>query len=1185
MIDNPYSSVPASSAGDKGLRVTVGDILHAGFEDPVFREVAEKFSSGKGSSRFNLTGMPESMKAYLTAALATKLNRPAVILVADELVARRLQADLSAFFEKEVLILREREQSLADVDASSRGAEIVRIRTLRKLLDGDCAAVVVTAGALANRLMPATDFRKAELVVTQATRVSPEDLAMRLSGNGYERVRSVEAEGEFSRRGDILDVFPVGCERPIRISFFDDEVDGIKSFDLETQRSVETLRTVRVDIAREILVPENRRQMIAGQIAEAGETARAAAFSRGASRDVCEKLLRIAQQDAERVSEGMLFAGPERWIRLIYRKNDTVLGYAKSGGALLIVDELIQIRKRTDAGLADFMQRFSSMLEKGQILPVSEDIYIKSSEWMVELDRSTEAVTFSTLPTVGNGLPNAERREIFGRACDSFRGHEEHLAGLISERNKQRKRTVIMAGTGARTDRLRAFLFEREAFAPLLEPTLPSGFEYPAAELMIAGLQDIFGIDRPLRRKRAQGIRIDLFSDLVPGELVVHDVHGIGRYDGIVNLKSGTTRRDYLKITYASDDSLYIPMGSLDSIQKYVGTEGRAPKLSRLGGQDWNRMKERAQTSIKKLAIDLVALYAQRREFRGHAFSPDSPWQRQFEEDFPYTETQDQINAIREIKADMESDRIMDRLLCGDVGFGKTEIAFRAIFKCVTDGKQAILLAPTTVLVQQHYENLKARLESYPVRIGLLSRFAMPAEIKRSIQGLSDGSIDVVVGTHRVLSKDIAPKDLGLLVIDEEQRFGVEHKEKIKALRSSVDVLTLTATPIPRTLQMSLSGIRDISVIEEPPLDRRPVQTYVLEYDPDILTDACLREISRQGQVFYLFNDTHRIEEKVVELEKALPGARIVMGHGKMAERQLERIIESFIRHEADILVCTTIIESGIDMPNVNTIVVENADRFGLAQLYQLRGRVGRSDRQAYAYITYRKDKVLTEDAQKRLAAIRDFTELGSGFKIALKDLEVRGAGNLLGSEQHGQMDIIGYELYCRMLDEEIKNLQGIETVRARDAIVDIEIDAYLSPDYIHDEGQRMDAYRKIASVASGKEYQDVLEELSDRYGSLPPEAKILADISYVRHTAARFGLQRVTVKDKAATMYYADGASPDMKALSRVLSDPRYEGRILLSQINKPYIRYQPEKHTPQEITGELRRFFMLMEGIETDE
>lgn len=1163
---------------------TIDDVISVSRNDPVIGRVVRLISEG-GTSPLNLTGMPEPMKAYLIAVLSSETGRPAVVAVADELVARRMQADLSAFFEDEVPILRQRELSLTDVDASSRGTELDRIRVLRRIVSGEFAAVIVTSGALCNRLMPVEDFRKAEIRLSKGMHVSPEDLAMRLVGNGFERVRAVEGEGEFARRGDILDVFPVGSERPIRFSFFDDEIDGIKSFDMNSQRSVEVLASVHLDIAREILVPEARRDSLAAEIADEGERARADAIANGAERDVCDRFLRGAISDAQRISDGIPFSGLEKWIRRIYKQSNTTLDYLRLGNTLFFADELIQIRKRADAHTADFRHRFSSMLEKGQILPISEDLLLRSDEVMAGISGRPGTVTLSTLPTSGNGLSGGERFEISGRASDSFRGHEERLAQTISERNRQRLSTYIMAGEGARAAGLKSLLFEREAFAPILSATLPSGFEYPGAGLWIVGTQDVFGIDRPMRKKRVQGVRIDLFGDLIPGELVVHDIHGIGRYDGIVNLLSGGIRRDYLKISYASDDSLYIPTESLDSIQKYVGTEGRTPKLSRLGGQDWNRMKERARGSIRKLAIDLVTLYARRRELRGHAFSPDSPWQRQFEEDFPYTETQDQINAIREIKKDMESERIMDRLLCGDVGFGKTEVAFRAIFKCIMDGKQALMLAPTTVLVQQHYENLKQRLDGYPVRVGLLSRFAMPAEVKKTVQGFNEGTIDVVVGTHRVLSKDIAPKNLGLLVVDEEQRFGVEHKERIKSLRSSVDVLTMTATPIPRTLHMSLSGIREISVIEEPPLDRRPVQTYVLEYDPDIISEACVREISRRGQVFYLFNDTHRIEEKVTELEKALPGARIVMGHGKMPERQLEQIIEHFIRHEADILVCTTIIESGIDMPNVNTIVVENADRFGLAQLYQLRGRVGRSGRQAYAYITYKRDKVLTEDAQKRLAAIRDFTELGSGFKIALKDLEVRGAGNLLGGEQHGQMDVIGYELYCRMLDEEIKNLSGIETIRPREASVDIEIDAYLPPEYIQDEGQRMDAYRRIASVTSYKDWKDVLEELSDRYGPPPKEARVLADIAYVRKMAANYDFSRVTIKSGAAYFYYADDARPDMKALSRVLGDSRYAGRILVSSIGKPYVRYQPEQASVENITPFLRMFFMRMEGIDPED
>jgi len=1158
-------------------------ILSMAQRDPVFLKILGDLDL-PSLGHVNVTGMTDSQKAYLVRAISGKTGQKPVILVPDELRARTLQLDLSSFCEEDVLILRQRELNLADVDASSREAELSRIGVLRRLLTGEFGAVIITAGALMNRLMPVSDFQESLITLRVGKRVRPEDLAIRLINIGYERTRKVEGEGEFARRGDIFDVFPAGSDEPVRISFFDEDIDQIKTFDLETQRSTAQLKEISIALGRELLVPEKRRGEIARSILEAGEKARLEAAQNGAGRDACENFSRLAMQDAERIREGLLFSGLEKWTPILIPYSASVLSYIRSCPYLLFLDEPLSFRKRLDSSQADFVQRFTALFEKGQVLPLSADAIWKGTELFIELDQKGRVVTLSGLPTSGNGLPAATNYTIAGRASDSFRGHEESLAKMITQRRKDSKDTILMAGEGARADRLRQFLADHDTFSEIFPRHLPAGFEYPAAGLLIVGTQDIFGVDRPMRRRKSQGVHIDLFSDLIPGEMVVHEQHGIGRYDGIVNLEAGGVHRDYLKITYASEDSLYISMEKLDQIQKYVGSEGRTPKLSRLGGQEWTRMKEKARVSIRQLAVDLVELYAQRKSIKGHIFSEDTVWQREFEEDFPYQETGDQLTAISEIKADMESDKVMDRLLCGDVGFGKTEVAFRAIFKCIMDGKQAILLAPTTVLVQQHYENLRERLSRFPVTVGLLSRFATPAMIKQTVKGLHEGSVDVVIGTHRVLSKDIIPKDIGLLVVDEEQRFGVEHKEKLKALRNSVDVLTLTATPIPRTLHMSLSGIRDISILEEPPLDRRPVQTYVMEYDADIVNEACLREISRQGQVFYLFNDTHRIHEKVAALEAALPGARISYAHGKMGERQLENIIEGFIYHEADILVCTTIIESGIDMPNVNTIIVEDADRFGLAQLYQLKGRVGRSDRQAYAYITYRRDKILTEVAEKRLTAIRDFTELGSGFKIALKDLEVRGAGNLLGAEQHGQMDVIGYDLYCRMLEEEIKNIknesEGKTTVPVRQAVIEIDIDAYIPPEYIHDDGQRMDAYRRISEIKNSKEYMDVLDELMDRFGDVPRQVQILTDISYIRQMASRFGFSRVLVKDEQVLLYYVEDARPDMEALSRILAHPDFKGRILFSAMQKPYIQYRPAPKDRGQITDRLREFFRILEG-----
>ncbi len=1154
-------------------------ILSFARQDPAFQKAVELLGK-KGERHLNLSGMTDSQKAYLTMALADTTGEPAVLLVSDELKARTLRSDLAAFCEAaDISVLRPRELSLAEVEASSREAELSRLNVLAELLSAGKRPVIITAGALLNRLMPPEVFQRYTITLKLGTRIRPDALAARLIETGYERMRSVEGEGEFAQRGDIFDIYPVGSEEPVRISFFDEDIDQIKHFDLETQRSTTKLSEILVFPAREIFVPEEDREAIADRILHEGESARLRSAQNGSLADISESFARLAYQDAERVRAGVHFPGLEKWATLIFPRNVSVLSYVRSSPRILIVDETQNLRKRLDSAQANFHQRFLALFEKGHVTPSAGEAIWKGSEIFVELDRH-RVVTMASLPSSGNGFPGADNLTITGSACNSYRGHEQALAKLIKERRKDGLETILMAGEGVRADRLRNLLAENETTAEISVHHLPSGFAYPAAGLLLVGTQDIFGVDRPLRKKKGQGVHIDLFSDLIPGQLVVHEQHGIGRYNGMVNLEAGGVRRDYLKITYASDDALYISMENLDQIQKYVGSEGREPKLSRLGGQEWNRMKEKARTSIRKMAFDLVELYARRQEQKGFMFSPDSVWQREFEEDFPYQETEDQLAAIRDIKQDMESDKVMDRLLCGDVGFGKTEVAFRAIFKAVADSKQAILLAPTTVLVQQHFENLHERMSRFPVKVALLSRFANPAMIKQAVKGLNEGTVDVVVGTHRVLSKDIIPKNLGLLVIDEEQRFGVEHKEKLKNLRSNVDVLTLTATPIPRTLHMSLSGIRDISVLEEPPLDRRPVQTYVMEYDPVMIEEACLREISRQGQVFYLFNDTKRIAEKAAELEKALPGARILYAHGKMGEHQLENIIESFIFHEADILVCTTIIESGIDMPNVNTIIVEGADRFGLAQLYQLKGRVGRSDRQAYAYITYRKDKVLTEVAEKRLTAIRDFTELGSGIKIALRDMEVRGAGNLLGAEQHGQMDVIGYDLYCRMLEEEIQKIRGEAPEPVRGAVVDMDIDAYITPDYIHDDGQRMDAYRRIGAISDTKEYFDVVDELTDRFGDLPKQVQILADISYIRSMAGKYGFSRVHVKADSVLLYYVENARPDMEALSRILAHPRFKGRILFSSVQKPYVQYRPGEDDRGRMTERLREFFQILSG-----
>ncbi len=1160
-------------------------LLQQSGQDPAFDRLAQKLL-GHEKRAVNVFGPGDAQKSYLCAALAGKRIRKPVVIVPDELRARSLAAEFRALSDETVLIYRQRELNLTDAEAVSHDLELARLAVLSALVTGQFGLVILTAGSLLQRVPEKSLFENRLIRLTPGDRMDPDQLTNRLALLGYERMRLVEAPGQFARRGDIVDiVLPAndGSSRlGIRLSFFDDELDAIKAFDLESQRSTAQLPAVVISQAREFLIDGSERQTIADRIRAHGGASASEAAAEGEERSVVDAMRQMTRRDADKIAAGMSVASLDRYLDLIAPTARSPLDYLDPNKHLLVIEEPLRFRNRLDAACAEFDERLRSMLIRGQVLPATGRAILRTDDIGRLIDRYPRVLALCQIAASGNGLPGAYELQIGGRPADGFRGREAQLAELVRQRRQNGLMTVLFAGSEQRRDRLRAYLLEQGADAPVFEDTLPRGFEYPAAGILMIGSQDLFGSERLSRRRHQAGIRIDLFSDLCPGELVVHEAHGIGRYDGLVNLDSKGVRRDYLKISYAGEDSLYIPMESLDQIQKYVGSEGREPRLSKLGGQEWNRMKERAKESIRQLATDLIRLYAQRAAVKGHPFSPDTVWQQEFEERFPYDETEDQLRSIQEIKQDMESDKVMDRLLCGDVGFGKTEVAFRAMFKCVMDGRQAVILSPTTVLAQQHFENLRRRLEGFPVNVGLLSRFATEAMQKHTIKGLATGRLDIAVGTHRILSKDVRFKNLGLLVVDEEQRFGVDHKEQIKALSPSVDVLTLTATPIPRTLHMSMSGIRDISVLEEPPHDRRPVQTYVMEYDQEIVAEAILRELTRNGQVFYLFNDTRRIIDKARQLETMLPGARIAYAHGKMSEKRLEEIIAAFIAGEADVLVCTTIIESGIDMPNVNTIIVEDADRLGLAQLYQLRGRVGRSDRQAFAYVTYRRDKVLTEVAEKRLAAIRDFTELGSGFKIALRDLEVRGAGNLLGAEQHGHLDAIGYDLYCRMLDDMVKELKGEQKSRRVSATVELSVDAYLSPAYIPDEGQRMDIYRRIAAIDSHHDYTDILDELMDRYGDLPESAITLADIAYVRSAAERHGFARISESSGNVQMIYAEGATPDMRLLSDLLSLPAYKGQLLFNAGSRPYVVYRQAAKDRKKAPSILRHLFRTVEERE---
>lgn len=1121
----------------------------------------------------NITGLCEQQKGYLISAIANKSDKKPVIIVSDIARARLLSGFLKPFVNGEVITVTPREMSIVNALASSKDPEIERLGSICKLLNNDYGAALICAGGLLNRMPPVKSFKKSIKTIKFGDSLDPRDLSEFLVESGYVRVGMVEAPGEYSWRGDVMDIYTPSKHLPVRVSFFDDEVDQIKFFEIESQRSVETVKKIEIMPAREILIPEKERMNVSREINHAA-TSSAHHTRHNGKAQAANNLIKTAETDAEMIRDGVRVAGIEKWISVIYPEYDTILDYIDKKRTEIFVDEFAELRSRMDTYNAEFVSRAKAALELGTIANIAFDAIIPIPDAMKSIDRIGAIKAISCLNSSGNGLPGGKTLICTGLAGDSYRGQEKTLAELIKsnqrlkeqEKNNSLKassKTIYLMVTGKqRTANLTAVLIGEGARIDVIEEDLPSGFSYPRIGLVLIGEQDVFGTEKVMKKKRKNGSPITMFGDLVPGDYVVHDAHGIGCYEGLVNMKVGDSTQDYLKITYAKGATLYITVDNLDSIQKYIGPNGKNPRLSNLDSQEWKKSVEKAKTSIKKVAFDLVKLYAIRRANKGFACMPDDIWQTEFEENFPYVETDDQLSAIRDIKHDMESDIPMDRLLCGDVGFGKTEVAFRAIFKCVQNGRQAFMMSPTTLLAQQHYDNFKKRIGSFPIRVALLSRFVPQNVLKQNIKDIKAGIVDVVIGTHRILSADVTPSKLGLLVVDEEQRFGVNHKEQIKAMRNNVDVLTLSATPIPRTLHMSMAGIRDISVLDDAPMNRRPVQTYVMSYDEEVVVQACLREISRHGQIFYLYNKTADIDKKAEELSELMPGVKVVYAHGKMSESQMENIITGFVNGEADILVCTTIIESGVDMPNVNTMIVEDGDRFGLSQLYQIKGRVGRSDKQAYAYITYREDKDINSDAKKRLMAIREFTELGSGIKIALRDLEVRGAGNLLGAEQHGQMDVIGYELYCRLLDEEIKALRdGGEAIEIAPVATSVELDfdSYIPSSYIEDEASRMIAYRRISAILNRKDYDDFIDEIIDRYGDPPPQVITLATVSLVRSMAQQMGFEKVIVKEDKVLFYYFSEKNIDLKSVGDVANSDEFKDKILLNAAGKPYLHYIP--------------------------
>ena len=1107
-------------------------------------------------------GISGVQRSLLLASLWKRLDQQMLVITNTPSEAERLASDLETLLELDSILLFPAYDLLAHEEAYEKDVAGERLAVLSHLLEDRKQLVITSWPALVRKVIPPRKLRDFILKLAVGEVVGRDKLLNNLVMMGYERVTKVETPGEFSVRGDIIDLFPPDRSEPLRVEFFDEEIDSLRSFDFTTQKSLAKLEKVTVLPAREGLWTKQEfataKERIQALLQE--QTSRLLQRQEEKqAREAAEYLQKRFAELLEKLENEFVFPGIDRFLPLIHHELVPFWTYLED--ACLVLDEPVRGSEYLRSLEEENARMLGGYLERGLLLPEETELYLTLAE-LQSLLAKRSALQLSALNRTLKGTIVKSTLTLPMRPAPEFSGQFKRLLKELRTR-KEAQWVIVLAVVGEEQRKNLEAALQEEGFlagnfpaADALVPgmiylapfSLMTGVEMPLDRILILTETEIFG--RVRRRKkvkakfRKEGIRLSDFSELTIGDYVVHLNHGIGRYLGIKKLEIGTSSRDYLEIEYAGEDRLFVPTDQVGLIQKYVGIEDTPPKINRLGGAEWQKVKNRVQESIKEMADNLLRLYADRFTAKGYVYPPDTVWQKEFEEAFLYEETPDQIRATAEIKRDMESNRPMDRLLCGDVGYGKTEVAMRAAFKAVTEGKQVAVLVPTTILAQQHFQTFTERFSGYPILLGVLSRFQSAAEQERIVKGLKNGTIDLVIGTHRLLSKDVTFKDLGLLIVDEEQKFGVIHKERLKELKRNVDALTLTATPIPRTLHMSLIGIRDMSVIETPPEDRFPVKTYVIEFNEEVISEAIRRELDRGGQVFFVYNRVQSIERMASYLQQLIPEARIEIAHGQMNEDALEEVMLSFYEGASDILICTTIIENGLDIPNVNTLIVYDADRLGLSQLYQLRGRVGRSNRVAYAYFTYRKDRMLGEMAEKRLAAIRDFTDLGSGFKIALRDLEIRGAGNLLGPEQHGHIAAIGFDLYCKLLEEAIKERRGEKRPDTPDPTIEIEIDAYIDEHYISDPAQKIEIYKKIAAVSSLSEADEIEEEIEDRFGDLPEAVRNLLEISRLKVLAKQLGIEVIASERGEIVARFLPGLSLDAERIASLLVNSRAQVR-----------------------------------------
>lgn len=1120
--------------------------------EPRFTRLLHELDGGK--RRIHLHGLvPESTGPFV-AALAAQRECPVFVVSESAVKARAFTEELQNAGVARAYTYPEEELQFFKTDSTISPVSRQRLAVLQEVYAGGTMVVSTTLSALKRRIVPPR--RYAESVVTLAvdTSVSEEEVIRKLVAMRYVRTTSVEHAGEFSVRGDILDVFPPASKLPYRIEFFDTDIERIHSFEVETQRSVDPHEKILLTPAENLLFTDTDCKDVLSRMRVDLKQAESVAKKHHLHPNL-DKFYHLMDE----LETNNHVSNPD--LAEAYLNDDSTAGLMDylPDDAVIVLDDISRIletEKRRDALALD---TYTTLAEQSEILKAHLSHRLTITDVYEALGAYALVNLTQILKSVREFTPDA-LLQIRSMEAENFNNRWSEFTDALRWSQKQKKKIVLAVGSGkeALAERLLAsnILFTNETPRTHLKDikdggillsslSLGHGFLLPDGNLHIISRTEIFGKEKKRKAVRRPRRKSDLlnYQDLAPGDYVVHEIYGIGEFLGTETIEYDGLKKDFIKISYKGADALYVPTDEMDLVTKYIGSGGPKPRISSLGGSEWKRSKEKARKAVDAIAEDLLELYAKRSKVKGHAFAADSPWQQEFEESFLYEETPSQLRAAEEIKADMESSKPMDRLLCGDVGYGKTEVALRAAFKAVMDGKQVAFLAPTTILVQQHYQTMMDRFLSYPMRIEFLSRFKSAEKQKAVVKQIRQGSVDIVVGTHRLLSKDIQFKDLGLLIVDEEQRFGVKDKDKMKKIKENVDVLTLSATPIPRTLQLSLTGIRDMSLLEEPPEERYPTISYVMETDPVVLRDAIRRELDRNGQVYVVHNRVHDIHFAYERLQALVPEARIVVAHGQMSIRELENVMEQFVSGEADILLATTIIETGMDIANVNTLIVEQADRMGLSQLYQLKGRIGRSDRQSYAYFTYDRSKVLSEISEKRLKAIRDFTEFGSGYKIAMRDLELRGAGNLLGESQSGHIESIGYELYVRMLEEAVSRAKGeAKTVHAGDINVDVKVSAFIPDEYIPQSSDKIMMYRQIASIENEEEYSKIVEELLDRFGDPPESVENLLDIALIKRWASDLGFSRIKETKEAIELRYEkfeQFSVEQLKAISEGYSGP----------------------------------------------